>query len=152
MKIYICNSKNTYIWGQHIPLKAWYGQDAKSWWFCTEHEKTQDCSLVLYRFNGTRWVKAHEHSNSTRTIWAWADTYNLWWTKVHWFKDTDKQRSLVARQELRFNQYVNLMKHDRKHKKSNGIRLDKENYYADKTLTDYECCFVPMHDFRTYYN
>ena len=151
MKIYICNNAHTYIWGQHIPYNAWYGQDSKSWWFCTIHGRSDDGSLVLYRFNGTRWVKVHENSDSTRTIWVWAESNALWWTKVHWFKEEDKQKSLVTKRDNKFSEYANLMKHSRKHKKSGGIRLDKENFYANKLFTDYECRNIPMHDFRQYY-
>lgn len=152
MKIGICNNPHTYIWGQHIPYNAWYGQDSKSWFFCTAHGKSDDGSLVLYRFNGARWVKNTEKSRSTLMICTWAETNGLWWTKVYWFKDDDKQKSLVARQDNKFNEYANLMKHDRKHKKNGGIRLDKENHYASKTLTDYECRNIPIHDFRSYHN
>ena len=152
MKIKVCSNSYTYIWEQHIPLNAWYGQDKKSWWFCTAHGKTDDGSLMLYRFDGTRWGKTLENSNTTHEIWAWAETNGLWWTKVHWFKDEDKKRSLAAKQNSKFTQYENLMKHDRKHKKSNGSMLHRENYYADKTFTDYECRNNPMHDFRKYYN
>ena len=152
MKIYVCNNSHTYIWEQHIPLGAWYGQDSKSWWMCTAHGRTDDGSLVLYRFNGTRWVKAHENSNTTRLIWAWAESRCVWWTKVHWFKEDDKQKSFVAKHDSHIKKYENMMKHDRKHKKSGGIRLDQENFYADKIFVDYECRNIPMHDFQKFYN
>ena len=151
--IQVCDNAYTWIWGQHIPMGAWYGQDAKSWWFCTAHGKSQDYSLVLFRFNGTRWVKTHERSNTTRKIWEWADAANLWWTKVRWFKEDDKKTRLVARHDSHIKEFEDMMKHDRKHKKSSsGIRLDKENYYAGIMVIDYECRNNPMHDFRTYYN
>lgn len=152
MKINVCNHSQTYIWNQHIPLNAWFGKDSKSWWFCTEHKKSTDGSLVLYRFNGTRWEKTNENSDTTRTICAWAEATSLWWTKVHWFKEEDRKKSLVAKQDSHRSYYMNLMKHSRKHKNGVGIRLDKDNYYADKTFTDYECNNNPMHDFRKYYN
>ena len=148
MKIYRCNNSRTYIWGQHIPLGAWYGQDHQSWWFCTVHGKSEDNSLTLYRFDGTRWVKGVERSNTTLQVCVWAEHYGLWWTKCHWFKEEDKEKSLVAKQELHKKRYQSLMKTDRHHKKGgNGIRLDKENYYAQHTFTDYECTSRPMHDF-----
>lgn len=153
MKIYICNDAYTYVWGQHIPFGAWYGQDNKSWWFCTAHGKSDDNSLTLYRFNGTRWIKIHEVSETTKSICQWAESTGSWWTKVHWFKEEDKQKSLVTKRDLRMKQWTNMMKHERKHKKSgSGMRLDKENYYADKTFIDYECSNRPMHDFQSYYN
>lgn len=153
MRIYICNDSHTYIWGQHIPLSAWYGQDDKSWWFCTAHGKSDDGTLELYRFNGTRWIKERERSTTTRNIYAWASANRLWWTKCRWFKDEDRQKSLVAKRDNHLKTYQNMMKHDRVHKKGgSGIRLDKENYYADKTIIDYECRNIPMHDFRTRYN
>lgn len=152
MKIYICKNPHTYIWNQHIPLNAWYGEDSESWWFCTTHGKSEDGSLILFRFNGVRWEKRHELSRTTRVICVWAESRSLWWTKVHWFKDEDKKKSFATKQDIKFNNYVNLMKHERKHKKSGGIRLDKENHYANKTFTDYECRNIPMNDFRRYYN
>lgn len=153
MKIYICNNKNTYVWGQHIPFNAWYGQDEKSWWFCTVHGKSEDNSLVLYRFDDTRWIKTHECSNTTLKICAWAEYHGLWWTKCHWFKEEDRQKSLVAKQCAHEKKYANMMKHTRKHKKgSSGMRLDKENYYANKTITDYECSRIAYHDFPRFYN
>lgn len=157
MKICICKDAHTYIWGQHIPFNAWYGQDGLSWWFCTAHGKSEDKSLELYRFNGVRWVKMREQSVTTNVIYQWAEHYNLWWTKVHWFKtEEDRQKSLVAKQILKHESHIrkieNLMKHTRKQKKGgSGIRLDEENYYANKLFTDYECCSRPMHDFRRYY-
>jgi len=151
MKIHICNDTHTYIWGQHIPFNAWYGQDSLSWWFCTAHGKSEDKSLELYRFNGMRWIKMRECSHTTHTIYQWAEHYNLWWTKVHWFKDEDRQKSLVAKQDNHLHSIANLMKHSRKHKKGgSGIRLDKENYYAQHTFTDYECSNRPLHDFRIF--
>lgn len=46
-----------------------------------------------------------------------------------------------------------LMRHERKKKKGggSGVRLDKENFRAGKTITDYECSGNPMHDFRRVY-
>ena len=152
MKIYICNNSYTYIFNQHIPFNAWYGHDNKSWWFCTAHAKSEDFSLELYRYNGTRWIKAYENSVTTHKIWIWANAHNLWWTKVHWFKDEDRQRSLATKQDLHMKKYENLMKHSRKQKKGgSGIRLDKENYYANQLVTDYECSNTPIHDFKRYY-
>ena len=128
MKIYICNNSYTYVWNQHIPFGAWYGEDEKSWWFCTAHSRSNDGSLVLYRFNGTRWVKAHENSITTRMIWAWAEKIGAWWTKCHWFKEEDKKKSLVTRRDTHMKKIESMMKHERRHKKSSsGIRLDKEN-------------------------
>lgn len=151
MKIYVCNNSHTYIMNQHIPLGAWYGLDAKSWFFCTAHKKSEDFSLELYRFNGTRWIKARECSTTTHKIWVWANTHNFWWTKVHWFKDEDKEKSFVTKQDNHFRSVAKLMKHERVHKKSSsGIRLDEENYYASKIFTDYECTSRPMHDFPNY--
>jgi len=150
MKIYVCNNNYTYIWGQHIPLGAWYGQDSKSWWFCTVHGKSEDNSLILYRFNGNRWVKINEVSRTTQSICQWAESTHSWWTKCHWFKEEDREKSFVTKQDNHMKTYESLMKHDRKHKKSSGIRLDRENYYAQHTFTDYECTNRPMHDFRSY--
>ena len=151
MKIYICNNSHTYIWGQHIPFGAWYGEDAKSWWMCTAHGKSENGSLVLYRFDGTRWIKSQENSVTTHKIWAWADKYGLWWTKCHWFKEEDKQISLAAKQYLHEKKRENMMRHTRKHKSGgSGMRLDRENYYADKLIVDYECSSRPMHDFQRY--
>lgn len=153
MIIYICNNSHTYVWNQHIPYGAWYGQDEKSWWFCTAHGKNEDKSLTLYRYNGTQWIKTHERSNTTLKIYAWAEHHDLWWTKCHWFKEEDKQKSLVAKHDSHMKKYENMMKAERKHKKgSNGIRLDKENYYADKLIIDYECSKKPLHDFQRFYN
>ena len=152
MTINICRNSHTYVWGQHIPLNAWYGEDAHGWWMCTAHGKSEDGSLVLYRYNGTRWLKAQEKSATTHTIWAWAEKHGLWWTKVHWFKEEDRQISLVAKQYSQEKRRENMMRHTRKHKKSSiGTRLDKENYYADKLIVDYECSNRPMHDFQRYY-
>lgn len=151
--IHICSDTHTWVWGQHIPLNAWYGQDSQGWWFCTAHGKSEDNSLVLFRFNGTRWVKAHERSNTTHVICQWAEQHNLWWTKCHWFKEEDKQTRLVARHDAHIRDFERMMSHDRKHKKgSSGIRLDKENYYAGIMVIDYECTKRTMHDFRQYYN
>lgn len=153
MKINICKNSHTYIWGQHIPYNAWYGQDAQSWWFCTTHGKSVDNSLVLYRFNGVRWTKMHETSKTTQTICQWAESVGAWWTKVHWFKEEDRQKRLVTKADNHIKRIESMMKHERKHKSGgSGIRLDKENYYADKTISDYECRNNPLHDFRTYYN
>lgn len=150
--ICVCNDDYTYIWNQHIPKGAWYGQDETGWWFCTVHKKSEDNTLELRRFNGTRWIKVYENSRTTQDICAWATHRRLWWTKVHWFKDEDRTKSLVARHDSYIKSYQMMMKHDRKHKKGSGIRLDKENFYADKLIIDYECSSRPMHDFRTYYN
>lgn len=153
MQVLICNNAHTYVWGQHIPFNAWYGQDALSWWFCTAHGKSDDASLELYRFNGVRWVKMREQSTTTKSICQWAEVRGLWWTKVHWFKEEDKQKSLVAKQHKHIKNIQNMMKHDRKHKSGgSGIRLDKENFYADKTITDYECSKRPLNDFPKAYN
>ena len=51
------------------------------------------------------------------------------------------------------NNIENMMRHDRRHKRGgSGIRLDVENFRADKTFTDYECRGVAMHDFQRAYN
>ena len=153
MNIEVCNNTYTYIWDKHIPLGAWYGQDENGWWFCTAHGRSKDNSLTLFRYNGRHWTKALENSRTTHIIWAWAEKNGLWWTKCHWFIEEDKHTSLVARQYNHNQRYINMMKHDRKHKKSgSGVRLDKENFYADKTIIDYECSSRPLHDFRRVYN
>ena len=152
MEIHICKDAHTYIWGQHIPGGAWYGEDDQSWWFCTQHGRSDDGSLVLFRFNGVRWVKSAENTPTTRDIWTWAESAGLWWSKCHWFKEEDKRRSLAAKRDAHIKKYENLMKHDRKHKKGCGMRLDKDNYYADKIFIDYECSSNPMHDFQRFYN
>lgn len=114
MKINICKDNYTYIWGQHIPGNAWYGQDEKSWWFCTAHGRSEDGSLVLFRFNGTRWVKALENSDTTRAIYQWAESTGAWWSKCHWFKEEDRHRSFVAKQHFYINNIENMMRHDRR--------------------------------------
>lgn len=113
MKIAICKNTHTYIMNQHIPYGAWYGADSKGWWFCTAHGKSKDGSLELYRYNGQRWVKSQENSATTRSVCAWAESAGLWWTKCHWFKDEDRQKSLVAKQNDHMKMYENLMKHRR---------------------------------------
>lgn len=153
MNICVCKDTHTYIWGQHIPLNAWYGEDNVSWWFCTVHgEPEEDNTLELRRFNGGRWIKVRENSATTKNICQWATTMHLWWTKCHWFKEEDKQKSLVTKQDAHIKSIQNMMRHDRKHKSGgSGIRLDKENHYANKTMTDYECSKKPMHDFQRVY-
>ena len=151
MKVQVCINNYTYIWGQHIPLNAWFGHDNISFFFITAHKPSDDFSMVIYRYNGVRWEKRYEISQTTRTIYAWANHHNLWYTKCHWFKSEDRQKSIVARHDNHTKYISNMMKHSRKHKKSgSGIRLDKENFYADKTFTDYECRNKPMHDFPRY--
>lgn len=153
MKISVCRNAHTYIFNQHIPLNAWFGKDTQSWWFCTVHGRNEDGTLTIFRFNGVRWIKVQEISNTTQKICAWADAFDMWWTKVYWFKKEDKQISLVAKQYAHDKHYENLMRHDRKHKKGgSGMRLDRENYYANKTVTDYECRKKTIHDFRKFYN
>lgn len=154
MKIKICKDPHTYIWNFHIPLNAWYGCDSKGWWLCTVHgEPEEENTLELRRFNGECWVKVREYSSTTQNICQWATTMRLWWTKCHWFKDEDRQKSLVTKQQAHIKSLQNMMRHERKHKSGgSGIRLDKENYYADKTITDYECRKNTMHDFRRVYN
>ena len=151
--ISVCKNTHEYIWGQHIPLNAWYGCDSVGWWFCTVHGKPEnDNELELRRFNGSCWIKVCENSETTRNICQWATSLRLWWTKCHWFKEEDAQKSLVTKHERHINGLKNMMKHSRKHKSGgSGIRLSKENYYADKTMTDYECSKNPLHDFKRYY-
>lgn len=148
MQIFICDNKHTYIWNQHIPLNAWYGQDGISWWFCTKHWKEENYTLTLYRFNGVRWVKLCESSETTRKIYQWASVNRLWRTKCYWFKEEDKQKSFVTKQYQHEKMIQSLMSHDRKHKSGgSGIRLDKENFFADRTFTDYECTDKALNDF-----
>lgn len=162
MNIEICKDNNTYIWGFHVPLNAWYGQDGDNswdWWICTVHGKPEnDNTLELRRFNGECWVKVSENSDTTQAICQWATALRLWWTKCQWFKEEDKQKSLATKQlikqERHINSLKNLMKHDRKHKSGgSGIRLDIENFRADKTFTDYECTnnHKRFHDFQRSY-
>lgn len=141
MSINVCNDNYTYIWNQHIPLGAWYGQDENGWWFCTVHKKSEDNTLELRRFNGTRWVKIQENSRTTQNICAWATYKRLWYTKCQWFREEDKQRRCVTQHDNHVKRIQNMMKHDRKHKKSSsGIRLDKDYFYAEMIVTDYACC------------
>ena len=151
--ISVCKNTHEYIWGQHIPLNAWYGCDSVGWWFCTVHGKPEnDNELELRRFNGERWIKVREQSVTTKNICEWATTMHLWWTKCHWWKEDDLQKSLVTKHDRHTRSIQNMMKHSRKHKSGgSGIRLDKENYCADKTITDYECSKSPLHDFQRYY-
>lgn len=114
--------------------------------------------LELRRFNGECWVKVCENSDTTQAICQWATALRLWWTKCQWFKEEDKQKSLVTKQLIRQERHMNslksLMKHDRKHKSGgSGIRLDVENFRADKTFTDYECTnnHHRFHDFQKSY-
>lgn len=146
MDISICKDNNTYIWGFHVPFNAWYGQDGDdswNWWVCTVHgQPKEDNTLELRRFNGENWVKVRENSDTTQAICQWATSLRLWWTKCHWFKDEDKEKNLVTRQlikhERHTNSLKNMMRHDRRHKKGgSGIRLDVENFRADKTFTEY---------------
>ena len=154
MNISICTNNHVYIWNQHIPLNAWYGCDFIGWWFCTVHAKPENGNeLELRRFDGSKWVKVRENSETTRDICQWATSMRLWWTKCHWFKEEDFQKSLVTKHECHMKELNDMMKHSRKHKSGGlGIRLDKENYYADKIVTDYECCKEPFHDFRRVWN
>ena len=95
-----------------------------------------------------------EKSTTTKNICQWATTMRLWWTKCYWFKEDDKQKSLVAKQYYHTKHIENMLRHDRIHKSGgSGIRLDKENYYADKTITDYEPTnnHKPFHDFQRVY-
>lgn len=151
--ILVCKNTHEYIWGQHIPLNAWYGCDELGWWFCTVHGKPEnDNELELRRFDGSRWIKVCENSETTRNICQWATTMRLWWTKCHWWKEEDFQKSLVTKHDRYTRGIQNMMKHSRKHKSGgSGIRLDKENFRADKTITDYECRKITMHDFQRYY-
>lgn len=152
MNISVCENPHEYIWGQHIPLNAWYGCDSAGWWFCTVHGKPENDELELRRFDGFRWIKVRENSETTRNICQWAATMRLWWTKCHWWKEEDTQKSLVTKHDRHTRSIQNMMKHSRKHKSGgSGIRLDKENYCADKTITDYECSKSPLHDFQRYY-
>ena len=153
MNISVCKNNYEYIWNQHIPLNAWYGCDSVGWWFCTVHGKPENGNeLELRRFNGTCWIKVREDSETTQNICQWATTMRLWWTKCHWFKEEDTQKNLVTRQERHIRNIQNMMHHARKHKSGgSGIRLDKENFRADKTITDYECSKSPLHDFQRYY-
>lgn len=150
--ILVCENPHEYIWGQHIPLNAWYGCDSVGWWFCTVHGKPENDELELRRFDGSRWLKVRESSETTRNICQWATSLHLWWTKCHWFKKEDIQKSLVAKHDKHIKNIENMMRHSRKHKSGgSGIRLDKENFRANKTFTDYECRNVTMHDFQKYY-
>ncbi len=152
MNISICDNNHEYIHNQHIPLNAWYGCDERGWWFCTVHRQTDDGFLYLRRFDGEHWIKVREKSPTTKNICQWATTKKLWWTKCHWFKEEDSQKRLVAKQNNHVRDIQSMMKHERKRKTGgSGIRLDIENYYADKTITDYECTKTPMHDFQRYY-
>lgn len=151
MRIYVCRDAHTWIYNQHIPQGAWYGEDMHGWWFCTAHLPRVDGALQLYRFNGTRWVSHYELSNTVRAICGWADRHNLWHTKNKWYKVEDKQNSLAAKQYNHTKQVENMMRHSRKHKSGGmGVRLDKENFYSDKTFTDYECRKVALNDFQRY--
>lgn len=116
MNISICNNAHTYIWGQHIPLGAWYGKDgenATDFWFCTVHAQSDDNTLELRRFNGIRWIKVRENSDTTKNICQWATSCGLWWTKCHWFKEEDKEKSLVTKQDNHMKIIQNMMRHDR---------------------------------------
>lgn len=154
MNIEICKESNNYIWGFHVPFNAWYGCDSEGWWICTVHgEPEEQNTLELRRFNGEYWVKVREQSGTTQNICQWATTMHLWWTKCYWFKDEDRQKSLVTKHQAHIKSIQNMMRHERKYKSvGSGIRLDKENYYADKTITDYECRKNTMHDFQRVYN
>ena len=78
---------------------------------------------------------------------------HLWWTKCHWWKEEDLQKSLVTKHDRHTRNIQNMMKHSRKHKSGgSGIRLDKENFHSDKTITDYECRGVTMFDFQRSYS
>ena len=152
MKVQVCINKHEYIFDQHIPFNAWVGEDDKGFFFITAHKPSDDFSLMVYRYNGVYWEKRLEISRTTYIIHAWASRHNLWWTKCHWFKDEDRHRKSISQYSRRMNEVSDMMKHSRKHKKSgSGIRLDKENFYAPRTITDYECREKPMHDFPRYY-
>lgn len=153
MNISVCKNSHEYICGQHIPLNAWYGFDELGWWFCTVHGKPENGNeLELRRFDGLRWVKVRENSETTQNICQWATSLHLWWTKCHWWKEEDVQKSLVTKHDKHTKNIENMMRHSRKHKSGgSGIRLDVENFRANKTFTDYECRKVSMHDFQRYY-
>lgn len=155
INISVCENNHEYIWGQHIPLNAWYGCDSVGWWFCTVHGKPEnDNELELRRFDGSRWIKVRENSETTRNICQWATAMHLWWTKCHWWKEEDAQKRLVTKQYNHMKSIENMMRHDRKHKSGgSGIRLDVENFRADKTFTDYECTnnHHRFHDFQKSY-
>lgn len=60
----------------------------------------------------------------------------------------DYYRKNKKNKSTNYAHIAHMMKHDRKHKTGgSGIRLDKENYYADKTVTDYECRGKSLNDF-----
>ena len=154
MNISVCKNNYEYIWNQHIPLNAWYGCDSVGWWFCTVHGKPEmGNDFDLRRFYCTCWIKVREDSETRQNICQWATTMRLWWTKCHWFKEEDTQKNLVTRQERHIRNIQAMMHHARTHKSGgSGIRLDKENFRADKTFTDYECSKNPLHDFIQSYN
>lgn len=154
MNIAICNDSHTYIWDFHLPVNAWYGCDTDGWWLCTVHGKPEnDNELELRRFDGVRWYKVRENSETTRNICQWATAKKLWWTKCHWHKSEDVEKRLVAKHDRYMRCMENLMSHDRKHKSGgSGVRLDKENFYANKLFTNYECASNSnkLHDFKQY--
>lgn len=116
-------------------------------------------SIILKLDNGTIFVCNkfnHPHKyNLELIVWLphekkWFRTYaKNQYTEMMW----DYYRKHKPKTSHDFKKYENMMKHSRKHKSGgSGIRLKKENYYARKTFTDYECSNNPLHDFRRYYN
>ena len=148
MNISVCKNDREYIWGQHIPLNAWYGCDELGWWFCTVHGKPEnDNELELRRFNGERWIRVRENSETTRNICQWATTMRLWWTKCHWWKEEDRLINLAAKRDANIKKFENMMRHSYKRKKCGGGSL-----IYNGSITDYECSKNPLHDFRRCYN
>ena len=95
------------------------------------HKRTQKLEMYCYLPKQGKWVLTHDKNDLTEEIW-----------------NCYRKNHIKYKRKESFHTYKHMMKHDRKHKRgSGGQRLGFSG-----TVTDYECCKEPIHDFRRVYN
>lgn len=97
---------------------------------CTNFRHSRKLPLELFCYIPTekKWVRTYAKNEYTEMMW-------------------DYYRKCERKNRMRKGNYANLMRHDRKRKKSGG-----GSRIYNGSITDYECAKNPMHDFRRVYN
>lgn len=97
---------------------------------CQNFRKTHNNSVELFCYlpKEKKWVKTYANNKYTKIMFQY-------------YQDNKPKRKRNK------TNYVQLMRHDRKHKKGGGGKISHT-----QTVTDYECRKIPFHDFsRTFH-
>ena len=141
-KISITRGYNTHINGFILPSNAIYGRIKNTYFYTTDHARIENDRKLFFTV-----YTANINSNKPRFFSNDIKKDSEIGILVCDFSISNVKHGTRSINPLYNQNYNNLMKHPRKHKRSSGGQIEHKH-----SITDYECTKNPLHDFRrTFY-